>query len=54
VFRRHVEYGPARPDSSPGPRSPHCSPRLYSCPPACLQCMGSARANRSGRSPESG
>jgi hypothetical protein len=37
VFRKHVEYGPARPGSSLGPRSPHSSPRLYSCPPACLQ-----------------
>lgn len=40
---------PARPDASPVTNNRHCSPDLLgSCPPACLQCMGSARANRSG------
>ena len=39
---------------SPGQSSPHCSPLLDKCPPACLQYMRSARANRSGRPPGSG
>ena len=53
--RMCVESGSARPDATPGENSRHCSLFLLcSCPPACLRCMGSARANRSGRSPDSG
>ena len=53
--RMCVKSGSARPDATPGENSRHCSLFLLcSCPPACLRCMGSARANRSGRSPDSG
>ena len=54
-YRMRVMPGSARPDAPPGESSRHGSPVLLcSCPPACLRCMGSARANRSGRSPDSG
>jgi hypothetical protein len=52
--RIRVETGSARPDATPVMCSRHCSPVLLgSCPPPCLRYMGSARANRSGRSPGS-
>jgi hypothetical protein len=40
--------------AAPGRGSPHCSLRPDSCPPACRQHIGPARANRSGRPPDSG
>jgi hypothetical protein len=53
--RKRVETGSARPGATPGESKRHCSPVLLgSCPPVCLRCMGSARANRSERSPDSG
>ncbi len=53
-YRMCVGSGSARPDATPGESSRHCSLALLcNCPPACLRCMGSARANRSGRSPGS-
>lgn len=52
--RMRVESGSARPDATLVGSTRHCSPALLdSCPPVCLRYMGSARANRSGRSPES-
>lgn len=52
--RMRVESGSARPDATLVGSNRHCSPALLdSCPPVCLRYMGSARANRSGRSPES-
>lgn len=52
--RMRVETDSARPDAILVESNRHCSPVLLdSCPPACRRCMGSARANRSGRSPES-
>jgi hypothetical protein len=53
---RHMgaEPGPAPPDAGLAARSRHCNPVLLgSCPPACLRHMGSARASRSGWSPDS-
>jgi hypothetical protein len=42
------------PNARPVVSNRHCSPDLLdSCPPACRQRLGSARANRSGRSPGS-
>jgi hypothetical protein len=51
--RKRVATGSARPDATPVVSIRHCSPQLDNCPPACLRYMGSARANRSGRSPGS-
>ena len=51
--RMRAAAGSARPDATPVRHNRHCSPLLGSCPPACLRYMGSARANRSGRSPDS-
>lgn len=49
-----VAEGFARPDASSVGSNRHCSPVLLgSCPPVCLRYMGSARANRSGWSPDS-
>lgn len=45
---------PGAPPPGSGQKSRHCSLRLGSCPPACRRYMGSARANRPGRSPKSG
>lgn len=53
VCRMRVKCDPARPDAILEGSNRHCSPVLLdSCPPVCLRYMGSARANRSGRSPE--
>lgn len=55
VRRMYVATDSDRPDAIPEENSRHCNPVLLdSCPPACLRYMGSARANRSGRSPDSG
>ncbi len=54
VVRTHALLGYARQSASPGESTRHCSLALLcSCSPACRLCMGSARASRSGWSPDS-
>jgi len=54
AHHRYAEPGSARPNAAPVTSNRHCSPVLHgSCPPVCLRYMGSARANRSGWSPDS-